>query len=219
MYDPKTSKVEHLLKERGYWEGGPNSSIFSPSLMKVPAEQVGSGPISAVSTPFENTLQEQLKKLKLKAPAMAGAGTGAGLALWPADAPGYVNRNSAGGMSYLNDGKVSPFSGGREGDVMRRTVCEPTRDDGRWGERCVNRRGMTGDGGKAVRGGPCLPYLVSGTRFLPVRSHRDFLLSDSLPWKKLCLKRQLPARADFRSWRAQVQALDLRYGPPMRRAM
>lgn len=91
VYDPKTSKVEHLLKERGYWEGGPNSSIFSPSLMKMPAEQVGSGPISAVSTPFENTLQEQLKKLKLKAPAIAGAGSGAGLTLWPADAPGYVN--------------------------------------------------------------------------------------------------------------------------------
>lgn len=79
------------MKERGYWEGGPNSSIFSPSLMKMPAEQVGSGPISAVSTPFENTLQEQLKKLKLKAPAIAGAGSGAGLTLWPADAPGYVN--------------------------------------------------------------------------------------------------------------------------------
>lgn len=91
MYDPKTSKVEHLLKERGYWEGGPNSSIFPPSPGKVPAEQVGSGPISAVSPPFENTLQEQLKKLKLKAPAIAGAGTGVGLTLWPADAPGYVN--------------------------------------------------------------------------------------------------------------------------------
>ncbi|WP_144277303.1 hypothetical protein [Mailhella massiliensis] len=92
MYDPKTSKVEHLLKERGYWEGGPNSSIFPPSPGKMPAEQVGSGPISAVSTPFESTLQEQLKKLKLKAPAVAGAGTGAGLASWPADAPGCVNR-------------------------------------------------------------------------------------------------------------------------------
>ncbi|WP_273524136.1 hypothetical protein [Mailhella massiliensis] len=85
-------KAEHVLKQRGYWEGGPNSSIFPPSPGKVPAEQVGSGPISAVSTPFESTLQEQLKKLKLKAPAVAGAGTGAGLASWPADAPGCVNR-------------------------------------------------------------------------------------------------------------------------------
>ena len=29
---------------------------------------------------------------KSRFPVVAGAGTGAGLALWPADAPGYVNR-------------------------------------------------------------------------------------------------------------------------------
>lgn len=33
---------------------------------------------------------------------------------------------------------------------------------------------------KAIWGGPYLPYLVSGAILLPVRSNRDFLLSDSL---------------------------------------
>ena len=71
LYDPKTLKVENMLKEKGYWEGGSNSSIFTPSLDEGLVQPVGSGPVSAVSSPvLGNTLQEQLKKLKGKLPVL-----------------------------------------------------------------------------------------------------------------------------------------------------
>ena len=89
LYDPKTLKVENMLKEKGYWEGGSNSSIFTPSLDEGLVQPVGSGPVSAVSSPvLGNTLQEQLKKLKGKLPVLAGASTGLGLASAPSKAQG-----------------------------------------------------------------------------------------------------------------------------------
>ena len=48
--------------------------------------------LSAVRQPsVEKNIPEMPFPGKSKLPAIAGAGTGAGLALWPADAPGYVN--------------------------------------------------------------------------------------------------------------------------------
>ena len=52
LYDPETSRVEKELKERGYWEGGSTSSIFTPTLGER-SESIGSGTLSAVNSgPF-----------------------------------------------------------------------------------------------------------------------------------------------------------------------
>ena len=68
LYDPETSRVADELKGRGYWEGGSTSSIFTPSLEEGLVQPVGSGTLPAVNNgPFNNSLQEQLKKLKLPA--------------------------------------------------------------------------------------------------------------------------------------------------------
>ena len=51
-------------KERGYWEGGSTSSIFTPTLGER-SESIGSGTLPAVNSgSFNNSLQEQLAKLK-----------------------------------------------------------------------------------------------------------------------------------------------------------
>jgi hypothetical protein len=52
IYDPEAAKIERLLKEKGYWDGGPTpSSIFTPSL-EAPVQPVGSGALSAVNNPM-----------------------------------------------------------------------------------------------------------------------------------------------------------------------
>ena len=49
--------------------------------------------LSAVRQPsMEKIMPETVASGKSKLPVVTGAGSGAGLALWPADAPGYVNR-------------------------------------------------------------------------------------------------------------------------------
>jgi len=81
LYDPETSRVESELKERGYWGGGSTSSIFTPSLSEGLVQPVGSGTLSAVNSgSFNNSLQEQLAKLKLPAAGLT-VGVGSGLAL------------------------------------------------------------------------------------------------------------------------------------------
>ena len=89
LYDPETSRVTNELTERGYWGGGSTSSIFTPSLSEGLVQPVGSGTLSAVNSgSFNNSLQEQLAKLKLHAVPLA-AGLGAGLALTPDQAFGW----------------------------------------------------------------------------------------------------------------------------------
>lgn len=57
LYNPEASKVEKLLKDKGYWEGGSTSSIFTPSLRER-SKSIGSGTLSAVNNPsFENTIR------------------------------------------------------------------------------------------------------------------------------------------------------------------
>ena len=81
IYDPETSRVADELKGRGYWEGGSTSSIFTPSLEEGLVQPVGSGTLPAVNNgPFNNSLQEQLKKLKLPAVGATSA-LGSGLAM------------------------------------------------------------------------------------------------------------------------------------------
>jgi hypothetical protein len=84
LYDPEASQVERLLKDKGYWEGGSTSSIFTPTLGER-SKSIGSGTLPAVNSgSFNNSVQEQLAKLKLSAVPLA-AGLGAGLAM-PEDA-------------------------------------------------------------------------------------------------------------------------------------
>jgi len=88
IYDPETSRVADELKGRGYWEGGSTSSIFTPTLRER-SESIGSGTLSAVNNgPFNNILQEQLKKLKFPAMGVI-SGLGADLALTPDEAFGW----------------------------------------------------------------------------------------------------------------------------------
>ncbi len=57
LYNPEASKVEKLLKDKGYWEGGSTSSIFTPSLGER-SKSIGSGTLSAVNNPsFANTIR------------------------------------------------------------------------------------------------------------------------------------------------------------------
>ena len=96
MYDPETSRVESELKERGYWEGGSTSSIFTPSLSEGLVQPVDSGTLSAVNSgSFNNSLQEQLAKLKLPAVGLT-VGLGSGIALPEgAQAAGRGSENGA----------------------------------------------------------------------------------------------------------------------------
>ena len=57
----------------------------------VPASAQPPG-LSAVRQPSKESMPEMPASGKSKFPVIAGAGSGAGLALWPADSPGYVNR-------------------------------------------------------------------------------------------------------------------------------
>ena len=62
LYDPQAAEVAHKLKDRGYWEGGSTSSIFTPSLEEGLVQPVGSGPISAVNPRDQfNSLGEALR--------------------------------------------------------------------------------------------------------------------------------------------------------------
>ena len=57
LYNPEASKVERLLKDKGYWEGGSTSSIFTPTLGER-SKSIGSGTLSAVNSPsFKNTIR------------------------------------------------------------------------------------------------------------------------------------------------------------------
>ena len=57
LYNPEASEVERLLKDKGYWEGGSTSSIFTPSLGER-SKSIGSGTLSAVNNPsFANTIR------------------------------------------------------------------------------------------------------------------------------------------------------------------
>ncbi|WP_458399335.1 ADP-ribosyltransferase-containing protein [Mailhella sp.] len=79
LYDPEASQVERLLKDRGYWEGGSTSSIFTPTLGER-SKSIGSGTLSAVNSPsFENTIRGLEDWSKRNLPKVAGAATGAAL--------------------------------------------------------------------------------------------------------------------------------------------
>ena len=57
LYNPEACKVERLLKDKGYWEGGSISSIFTPTLGER-SKSIGSGTLSAVNDPsFKNTIR------------------------------------------------------------------------------------------------------------------------------------------------------------------
>lgn len=106
IYDPDASHVGNLLKQKGYWEGGSTSSIFTPSL-DGPVQPVGSGPISAVNNPFAGKkISELTRKSKGLIP---GAVTGTGAALYPSEAEGVLPADPTqygGLMGYVaRDGK------------------------------------------------------------------------------------------------------------------
>ncbi|WP_273524137.1 hypothetical protein [Mailhella massiliensis] len=81
-------------EKRKFIEGylGRPLSPISGIRNNVPASAQPPG-LSAVRQPsMKDSMPEIPTSGKSKLPAVAGAGTGAGLASWPADAPGYVNR-------------------------------------------------------------------------------------------------------------------------------
>jgi hypothetical protein len=79
LYDPEASQVERLLKDKGYWEGGSTSSIFTPSLGER-SKSIGSGTLPAVNNPaFENTIRGLDAWGKQNLPKVAGAATGAAI--------------------------------------------------------------------------------------------------------------------------------------------
>jgi hypothetical protein len=81
LYDPEASQVERLLKDRGYWEGGSTSSIFTPTLGER-SKSIGSGTLSAVNSPsFENTIRGLEDWSKRNLPKVTGAATGAAIPL------------------------------------------------------------------------------------------------------------------------------------------
>ena len=84
---------EPTQDNRRWLEGCPGRPLSPISGLRndVPASAQPPG-LSAVRQPsVEKNIPEMPFPGKSRLPAIAGAGTGAGLALWPADAPGYVN--------------------------------------------------------------------------------------------------------------------------------
>lgn len=82
VYDPDAAKVAHLLQRRGYWEGGPKSSIIVPTL-EAKAAEAARGPGSASrSDAFGTALGDLLPS------AVKGKGKLAGAALLPSGSEG-----------------------------------------------------------------------------------------------------------------------------------
>ena len=72
-------------------------------------------------------MPEMIASGKSKLPAIAGAGSGAGLALWPADSPGYVNREPGLGtpladVADLATAPVGAVTAGRAASVLTEPV-------------------------------------------------------------------------------------------------
>ena len=124
LYNPEACKVERLLKDKGYWEGGSISSIFTPTLGER-SKSIGSGTLSAVNDPsFKNTIRglDAWSKRLLSLSVVGGTA-------------------AEQGPDILNDGKnvVSPFMAGERGDVLLKTLFEPTQDNRRWLEGYLGR--------------------------------------------------------------------------------
>ena len=99
VYDPDADKVAHLLQRRGYWEGGPKSSIIVPTLE---AAEAARGPVSASrSDAFGTSLGDMLPS------AVKGKGKLAGAALLPLGAEG--NGVSAATPFFTWDGMERPL--------------------------------------------------------------------------------------------------------------